>query len=191
MRLLLTTMDGQQVHLDTVPRRATSCEQPIPCLRCGRCCIARRPVLEEEDIARIATNLGLTRAAFAARYLAPHPSRPGGHLFRKRTGPCPFLEERDGETSCAIYAFKPAACQDWQAALSKEEGRAGLLNRYGATGLVSVAALYPSASERQALVMAVQGSTAAQPGARPSPTNAVNPFPLPLGEGQGEGVPSA
>ncbi len=163
MRLLLTTTDGQQVHLDTVPQRAMPGEQPIPCFRCGRCCIDLRPVLEEEDIRRIASNLGLSRAAFAARYLAPHPSRPGRQLFRKRTGPCPFLAGQAGETSCSIYAFKPAACQDWQATLSKDECRAGLLDRYGTKGLLSVTALYPSANECQALVTAVERNTVIKP----------------------------
>ena len=66
-----------------------------------------KPGLTDEDIARIAGHLGLSRDAFIATYLEVDPLE-GEH--RTNATPCPFL---GGDDRCTIYDVRPQACREF------------------------------------------------------------------------------
>jgi hypothetical protein len=93
-----------------VPESADSFPFHFRCRRSGNCCARPEGVVRvgAQDVARIATHLGLSESAVRARYLAADGERlrdaPGGR--------CVFLVE-GRETACGIYPARPAQCRSW------------------------------------------------------------------------------
>lgn len=77
----------------------------ISCTDCGNCCRVLRPVLDDEDIDRIAPRLGTTNEEFTAKYLRTDEDG----AFEMAAVPCPFL---DGNI-CEIYEIRPTECREF------------------------------------------------------------------------------
>jgi Fe-S-cluster containining protein len=81
------------------------------CLGCGKCCAGPEEGyvwVAEEEIAAIATSLGLTVAAFRARYVR-QVGRRLSLVEKKPRKDCIFLEGNQ----CRIYAVRPMQCRTW------------------------------------------------------------------------------
>jgi Fe-S-cluster containining protein len=79
----------------------------VDCTRCANCCRTLRPVFSDEDIARIATHLGMPQDEFIAAYLERDEDE--GH-YRIKTTPCPFLGQ---DNKCTIYDVWPEKCRGY------------------------------------------------------------------------------
>jgi uncharacterized protein len=79
----------------------------VDCTRCANCCRTIHPIVNDEDIARIAKHLEMTEEEFIAAYLE-HDEMEG--RYRIRTTPCPFL---GGDNLCAIYDVRPEKCRGY------------------------------------------------------------------------------
>ncbi len=78
----------------------------IDCTACGNCCRECRPLLGEDDIARLAAHHGLEPAAFSQKYVRP-TEEEGGQEFAAR--PCSFLQGN----RCAVYEHRPDDCRSY------------------------------------------------------------------------------
>lgn len=93
-------------ELDAVVRKtADEVWQHIDCLSCANCCKTLQPVLDLEDIERLAKRLGISPKRFEQQYIS---KAPGGDRVIKKA-PCPFL---DGN-ACSVYDDRPKACRDY------------------------------------------------------------------------------
>ncbi len=110
---------------------------PIECFRCGVCCMRYQPPLMSEDIERVATGLEMSTEDFLSRYAQ---MTHVGYLLRHSEGRCVYLvlEEGGDRASCSIYQFRPEACRNWVASLSRRECQEGL-TRLKATGKIMLA----------------------------------------------------
>ena len=101
----------------TLALHSPALEPPTPdtpfrfrCRRSGNCCA--RPEgfvrVSEEDVARIAGHLGLSKPSFRSRYLAAD----GKRLLEQQGGSCIFLEAGQ-PASCRIHPVRPARCRSW------------------------------------------------------------------------------
>ncbi len=76
----------------------------VDCTKCANCCRTLRPVFSDEDIARIASHLGMARDEFIAAYLE-RDEQVG--CSRIKASPCPFL---GADSKCTIYDVRPEKC---------------------------------------------------------------------------------
>lgn len=80
------------------------------CQRCGACCRWEGDVcLNEEDIAAIASYLGLEERVFINRYCRLQRNRRGLSLEDAENGACIMLTEG----GCRIQPVKPQQCRDF------------------------------------------------------------------------------
>ena len=79
----------------------------VDCTKCANCCRTLRPVVTDEDIARIAMHLGLTEEEFVAAYLERDEEEG---RYRIKMTPCPFLGD---DNLCKIYDVRPEKCQGY------------------------------------------------------------------------------
>jgi uncharacterized protein len=80
------------------------------CQRCTACCRWPGQVrLTDDEIARMATHLGLSEHDFIQAHTRIRPDRQGLALMDKPNGECGFL---DGE-NCAVQPVKPQQCRDF------------------------------------------------------------------------------
>ncbi len=93
-----------------------SVTEKIDCLGCANCCKTTVTVFTEDDIARIAKFLGITRKSFIRRYVILDQGE-----YTTITTPCPFLEI---DNKCAVYEVRPMACSSFP-----HLGRKNFLNR--------------------------------------------------------------
>lgn len=78
----------------------------IDCLACGNCCRKIQPVLDADDISRLAASLDMSFPDFTEKYLVADEDGEG-HVFNSI--PCPFLSGN----SCTVYADRPEACRSY------------------------------------------------------------------------------
>lgn len=78
--------------------------------RSGNCCARPQGFVRvsQEDVARIATHLGLSKRAFRSRYVAAD----GRRLVERQGGGDIFLEAGQ-PASCRIHPVRPARCRSW------------------------------------------------------------------------------
>lgn len=76
------------------------------CLDCAGCCKNISPIVEFEDIHRIAPVLGLKPGEFITQYL--EMDEEGDFVFT--TQPCPMLQANN---KCKIYDVAPRACRSY------------------------------------------------------------------------------
>lgn len=98
---------------------------PVECFCCGVCCVRYQPQLSTEESETIAEGLKLSTEDFLARYAQ---FTYIGYLLRRSERGCVFLawEKGDSRASCTIYPFRPEACRNWVASLSRPECQEGL-----------------------------------------------------------------
>jgi len=80
----------------------------IDCTACGNCCRAVSPMLNENDVKRMACTVGMTCSEFASKHLKPAESgEDSPWIMRER--PCSFLRGN----RCTVYERRPANCRDY------------------------------------------------------------------------------
>lgn len=78
------------------------------CQRCTACCKWPGDVrLEDDEIAPIATHLGMSEGDFLDRYTRLRTNRQGLSLIEKENHECIMLEDN----SCIIHEVKPEQCK--------------------------------------------------------------------------------
>lgn len=81
----------------------------VDCTACGNCCKEVGPVLNQADVERLATRLGMTVEAFIAVYLKPEEDPDeAGPRWEMRVRSCPLLLE---DNRCSVYEDRPASCR--------------------------------------------------------------------------------
>ena len=102
-------------------------ESSIECFRCGICCMLYRPKVSREEIERIAQELSMSKKEFVSKYVRTIPEK-GISILQNNAEHCPFLsmENETQKATCIIHHFRPNACKNWQAGLSRPECREGL-----------------------------------------------------------------
>ncbi len=80
------------------------------CQRSGNCCARPEGVVrvDAQEIAQLAVQLGMSDAAFRARFVAAS----GDRLKDGLGGRCVFLQDGAAAT-CTVYAARPAQCRTW------------------------------------------------------------------------------
>jgi hypothetical protein len=78
--------------------------QRTDCLDCANCCKTMSPTYTREDVRRISGYLGMSGAAFRAKWL--YKDKTGDWMNVKR--PCQFLDLRTN--LCSIYPVRPRDC---------------------------------------------------------------------------------
>lgn len=131
----LRTLDGQEYPVgDSLP--------PVECFRCGACCVRYQPPLLPGEVASIAAGLKLSGDDFLAKY---GQLTYIGYLLRREGNKCVFLDvEAEDKASCRIHPFRPRACRNWAASLSRRECREGLARMKTTGKLLLPGELYPS-----------------------------------------------
>lgn len=76
------------------------------CLSCANCCKNISPIIEFEDIHRIAPYLNLSAGDFIKNHL--EMDEDGDFVFQ--TKPCPMLGK---DNKCSIYEVRPKACAEY------------------------------------------------------------------------------
>ncbi len=75
----------------------------IDCTTCGNCCREKQPLLEESDIDRLVSGVGLS----AERLKEGMREEDGAFVFCAE--PCPLLKEN----KCTVYAHRPDDCREF------------------------------------------------------------------------------
>jgi uncharacterized protein len=80
--------------------------EKIDCLECANCCKSIPPILNDNDINRMAKNLGMKASVFENNYVKT--DEDGDRVMIK--SPCVFLES---DNKCLIYEARPKACREY------------------------------------------------------------------------------
>jgi len=81
----------------------------IDCTSCANCCREVKPTFSEQEVARFAARLRMSRRQFVERYLERTDEADPGNPWQTRTTPCPFLKEN----RCSVYEDRPADCRGY------------------------------------------------------------------------------
>jgi Fe-S-cluster containining protein len=104
-RIFLKSLAIGSEELDSIVHRLNrSVSSKIDCRECGNCCREVRPLLDQEDISKMAAGLKLPKQEFKRRYLTKHIAKPFEYIFKKL--PCQFLVDNQ----CVYYEFRPKTC---------------------------------------------------------------------------------
>jgi hypothetical protein len=104
-RSFLKESDTPSEEIDRIVHRLyKEMSMKIDCARCANCCRELRPVLDDEDVERLSTSLGLPAAQVKKRYLVNSEAETGRFVFREK--PCPFLRDN----ICKLSEDRPKDC---------------------------------------------------------------------------------
>jgi Fe-S-cluster containining protein len=104
----------------------------------------------------IAQKLGMDTERFLGEYVQKD-SRSGELLLRRSRNGCAFLcWDQDGRARCDIYPFRPKACRNFVASLSRPECREGLSRLKSGQRLLLPNQLYHSGKAVERLSKAVR-----------------------------------
>ena len=106
-RCFLKNCDLDEEEIDAIVHDLYwAVSEQIDCLECANCCRVILPLLKQEDIARLASALGMTREDFVREYVT-EDEEGEGYVFKSM--PCPFLSGN----SCTVYAHRPNDCRSY------------------------------------------------------------------------------
>lgn len=106
-RSFLKGIDLESEEVDAIVHRLYArVAKEIDCLSCANCCREIIPTLGEEDIARLAGALDISREETVKRFLVPEEDE-GTFTFRDK--PCPFLSGN----RCTVYESRPEDCRSF------------------------------------------------------------------------------
>lgn len=125
MKTTLVTSDGRSISYSSQLGRFEGAEE-MPCLRCGVCCSKWQPLLGEEEVAAVATGLGIPLDVFYRDHTERYPVKPDSYIFKRVSKACSYLKQEGGLASCSIHPFRPEACRNWAPDLSRRECQEGL-----------------------------------------------------------------
>ena len=130
---------------------------PIDCFRCGICCLRYRPKVSNEEITIIAAKLKVPLEDFLDKFVSTSP-RSGEYILDDGGKQCPFLTWHDGtvRAECTIHPFRPRACRNWQASLSRIECQEGLQQLNPEEKIILPENIYLSHEEAQSLSSAIR-----------------------------------
>ena len=80
--------------------------QKIDCLECANCCKTTGPLIEPDEIPRLAAANQMSSSEFLTTYLEMDEDGD----FVMQSLPCPMLQE---DNTCKIYSDRPEACRDF------------------------------------------------------------------------------
>jgi Fe-S-cluster containining protein len=104
-RTFLKQLDIGAGELDALVHRiADEVSSQIDCTKCTNCCKQISPMLDEEDISRLAIDQKMMELEFKKMYLVSCADAPSKFKFREL--PCPLLENG----RCSNYACRPEEC---------------------------------------------------------------------------------
>lgn len=93
--------------LDQIVEETTeSVWKQIDCTTCAHCCKTLQIVVDEKDVKRLATRLGISAREFSRRYVGTAEDRTK-HFT---SSPCHFL---GADNKCSVYEDRPQACRDF------------------------------------------------------------------------------
>jgi len=87
-----------------VAEAAAFYRERIKCTDCGNCCRMLQPLLNQNDVRRLAQRLGLGEDDFVEKYL-----EEGEEGLQMRQAPCPFLNGK----KCSVYDDRPGECRGY------------------------------------------------------------------------------
>jgi len=106
-RSFLKGIDLDSEEVDAVVHRLYArVAEEIDCLSCSNCCREIIPTLWEEDIARLAGALEISREETVKRFLVPEEDEG---TFTFRDTPCPLLSGN----RCTVYESRPDDCRSF------------------------------------------------------------------------------
>lgn len=106
-RSLLKGYDAEPEEIDSIVHKLNqSISSQIDCTTCANCCKQVLPILNQKDIKRFSSGLGVTVSQFKKRYLKA-AEEPEKFTFKKT--PCPFLKNN----LCSYYEFRPKDCESF------------------------------------------------------------------------------
>lgn len=106
-RAHLKSLDVSNAELDATVRETTDAVwAQIDCTTCGHCCRSLQIVVDDKDILRLSTRLGMTAKQFSQRYVGIAEDKT--KYFTST--PCTFLSE---DNRCTVYEDRPRACRDF------------------------------------------------------------------------------
>jgi Fe-S-cluster containining protein len=147
-RAVIKTVEGKEFTVAEQP--------PIPCFRCGVCCICYQPPLTTEDVENIASALGISRSKCISKYAVKVPIKEG-YLFKHTEKGCVFLAwDEDGKARCIMYPSRPKACREWTPSLSKPECLEGLAKLKSEAQMMLLEELFPSYEEKKELYLSLK-----------------------------------
>lgn len=76
----------------------------IKCTDCGNCCKENIPILDNNDISKIAEHIECSNSDFINKYLNKHNKY---NIFLMNQIPCPFLNNN----TCSVYIARFASCK--------------------------------------------------------------------------------
>jgi Fe-S-cluster containining protein len=105
---LKTELNMSDSKLDSVVEEETErVWAQIDCTTCGNCCRTLQIVVDDNDIMRLSTRLGVTPREFAKRYVSADKTDHSKHFS---STPCRFLGD---DNRCTVYEDRPQACRDF------------------------------------------------------------------------------
>jgi Fe-S-cluster containining protein len=147
-RAVIKTVEGKEFTVAEQP--------PIPCFRCGVCCICYQPPLAAEDVENIASALGISRSKCISKYAVKVPIKEG-YLLKHTAKGCVFLAwDEDGKARCTIHPSRPKACREWTPSLSKSECLEGLAELKSEAQMMLLEELFPSYEEKKELYLSLK-----------------------------------
>ena len=152
-------MQGYLLMQDGTEHKVGDGLSEIECFRCGVCCVRYRPKVNLKEIKRIARKLGMSVDTFTSAYVRAVPVKEA-YILQSSADSCPFLrwEEKGGEATCSIHAFRPEACHNWAPSLSRPECREGLAKLKAGSELLLPHDMYKSGKNIERLSAAMRNS---------------------------------
>lgn len=129
----------------------------IECFRCGVCCVRYRPKVTLKEMGHISRKLGMSITEFSSTYVRAVPTKDA-YILQSSADTCPFLrwDEEGAKATCSIHAFRPAACRNWAASLSRPECREGLARLKGEGAFLLLQEMYQSGKSIERLSAALR-----------------------------------
>jgi len=104
-RAFLKGLDMGMEQVDAIVHRIyNEISSQIDCTQCANCCKQIKPILDEADVAGLASAVKMSIADFANKYLLRDNETPTTFLFNKL--PCPLLIN----DQCSCYEYRPKDC---------------------------------------------------------------------------------
>lgn len=154
---MLTTA-GERIYDGEIGRFVEA--SAIPCHRCGVCCERWQPLVSSAEVERLATYLAMPAVAVRTRFTVSYPFDDEVWLLAREGRGCVFLRyDADGRASCSVHPARPEVCRDWTASLDRRECVDGL-GRFGESGPIPLAAVYPLVGEQKQFVQVIRGGDA-------------------------------
>ena len=102
-RAFLKQYDMAPKEIDAIVHRITDeVTSQIDCTKCANCCKQIRPILDKDDVSKLALGLKIALPEFQEQYLSQDEENKSKHRFNEL--PCPFLRnDQCSHYDCRSY----------------------------------------------------------------------------------------